>query len=63
MRRDDAEARELNQEEFRELLEGRVRESLNMSLSEFMAALKDGRLDPESPRVASLAILLGARAS
>ena len=60
MRGDGVEARELSQEEFRSFLERRVRESLNMSLSDFMTALEEGRLDPESPRVAGLAILLGA---
>jgi hypothetical protein len=57
-----AEPKELSREEFAELLEERVQASLNMSTSEFIAGLEDGRLDPESPRVASLAIRVGARA-
>jgi hypothetical protein len=57
------EAKELSQKEFRRLLEKRVQESFDMSLTDFTAALSDGRLDPESPRVAGLAILLGARTS
>jgi hypothetical protein len=57
-----AEPRELSHEEFVELLEQRVRGSLNMTLAEFITALEEGRLDPESPRVAGLAILVGARA-
>ena len=56
-----AEPRELSREEFAELLEERVQASLNMSLADFVAALEEGRLDPESPRVADLAILVGAR--
>jgi hypothetical protein len=56
-----AEPKELSREEFAVLLEERVYESLNMSVSDFIARLEDGRLDPESPRVASLAILVGAR--
>lgn len=58
----EAEPRELDQDEFRQFLEDRVRASLGISLTEFIAALDEGRLDPESPRVAGLAILVGARA-
>jgi hypothetical protein len=57
-----AEPKELSREEFAVLLEERVQASLNMSVPEFIARLEDGRLDPESPRVANLAILVGARA-
>jgi hypothetical protein len=57
-----AEPRELDQDEFRQLLEGRIQASLGMSLGEFIVALRERRLDPESPRVAALAILVGARA-
>jgi hypothetical protein len=57
-----AEPRELSHQEFVELLEQRVQVSLNMTLTQFIAALEEGRLDPEFPRVAGLAILVGARA-
>jgi hypothetical protein len=33
-----------------------------MSLAEFIEQLDAGRLDPESPRVAELAVLVGAPA-
>jgi len=55
-----AEPTELSREDFTDLLEGRVQAALDMSLSSFVAALRDGQLDPESPRVAELAILVGA---
>jgi hypothetical protein len=58
----EREPRELERDEFRRLLELRVQGSLGMSLSEFIRALREGRLDPESPKVAGLAILVGARA-
>jgi cytochrome P450 len=52
-------ARQLTDQEFRALLERRVRERFNMSLDEFVRAVEDGRLD--SPDVTDLAILVGAR--
>jgi hypothetical protein len=55
-------ARELGEDEFLQLLEERVVTSLNMSLTDFITALDAGKLDPESPRVADLAILVGAPA-
>lgn len=55
------DAKELTQEELRSLLEGEVRTVTGMSLDEFTAALEQGRLDPETPRIAGLAILVGAR--
>ena len=55
-----AEPQELSQEDFEALLEERVRAAFDMSLSEFVAALRDGTLDPESPRVAELALLVSA---
>jgi hypothetical protein len=55
-----AEPRELSQEDFIAVLEERVQGSLGMSLAEFVAALHEGELDPESPRVAELALLVGA---
>jgi hypothetical protein len=55
-----AEPRELSQEDFIALLEERVQASLGMSLEEFVAALREGELDPESPQVAGLALLVGA---
>jgi hypothetical protein len=58
-----AEPRELSREEFRALLEERVIAALGMTLDEFIEALDDGSLDPESPQVAGLAILVGARTS
>lgn len=57
-----AEPRELDRDEFRVFLDERVQMTLDMTLSEFINALDEGRLDPESPQVASLAILVGARA-
>lgn len=57
-----AEPRELSREDFLALLDERVREALGMSLEDFVAQLKSGDLDPESPGVASLAILVDARA-
>ena len=54
-----AEPRELNREEFRDFLDQRVRASLHMTLDEFITELREGRLDPESPQIASLAILVG----
>jgi hypothetical protein len=57
-----SEPRELSRDEFAAFLEERVSSSLDMSLADFVAALEEGRLDPESPEVASLAILVGARA-
>jgi len=56
------EPRELTRDEFAAFLDERVSASLDMSLADFVAALEDGRLDPESPEIASLAILVGARA-
>jgi hypothetical protein len=57
-----AEPRELDNEDFRALLDERVRRAVGMSLQEFIEALQAGKLDPESPQVAGLAILVGARA-
>lgn len=58
-----SEARELNEDELRALLDSEIRETAGMSLPEFTAALEQGTVDPESPRLAGLAILLGARTS
>ncbi len=55
-----AEPEELSQEDFTALLEERIRASLGMSLAEFVTALRNEELDPESPRVAELALLVGA---
>jgi hypothetical protein len=55
--------KELNREEFLAFIDARVQATLDMSVDEFMAALESGKLDPESPRVAGLAILVGARTS
>jgi hypothetical protein len=56
------EPRELDREQFRAFLDERVRASLDMTLADFIQALESGKLDPEeSPQVASLAILVGAR--
>lgn len=57
-----AEPREFTPEDFLALLDERVRGTLGISLDEFVAQLKSGELDPESPGVASLAILVDARA-
>ena len=56
-----AEPRELSRDDFRAFLDERIRESLDMSLGEFIEALNAGHLDPETPEVAGLAILVGAR--
>jgi hypothetical protein len=53
----------MDETEFRALVERQIKDSLDMTLPQFEAALKDGTLDPETPRVARLAILAGARAS
>jgi hypothetical protein len=55
-----AEPRELSQEDFIALLEERVQACLGITLAEFVAQLNAGELDPEAPRVAELAILVGA---
>lgn len=55
--------RELDEDELRALLDTEIREIVGMSLPEFTVALEQGKVDPESPRLAGLAILLGARAS
>lgn len=57
-----AEPIELDREQFAAFLDERVRSLLDMTLDEFILALREGRLDPESPQVASLAILVDARA-
>lgn len=59
----DNEPVELSEAEFRKLLDRQVQESFNMSLVEFRKQVADGRLDPEAPKVARLAMLVGARAS
>jgi len=61
--RRDPEPKELTEDEFRALLEERVQRTLGMSLSDFKAALREGKLDPDSSRVAGLAILVGERPS
>jgi hypothetical protein len=58
-----AEPRELDREDFLAFLEEHVQASLGISLAEFTERLQDGSLDPESPQVAGLAILIGARPS
>jgi len=50
---------ELTQEEFTRLVEERVRKRLGLSVEEFIRALRDGKLDPEAPEVADLALLVG----
>jgi hypothetical protein len=55
--------KELSEEEFRRVLDERVSRTLHMNLDEFAAALREGRLDPEEPRVAGLAILVNERVS
>jgi hypothetical protein len=58
------EPRELDGDEFRAFLDDRVQATLQMTLPDFIKALSLGDIDPEqSPEVASLAILVGARAS
>lgn len=59
----ERQPKELNQREFERLLEERAQRTLGMSLPEFKAALREGRLDPESSRVAGLAILVGEGSS
>ncbi len=48
----------MSKEEFRVFVEERVKEKLNMSLTDFQVALEDGRLDPHSPEVAPLVTLV-----
>jgi hypothetical protein len=55
-----AERTELTSEEFAALVEERVQAAFGMSIEEFERALEEGRLDPDAPHVASLAILIGA---
>ena len=55
--------KELSDEEFRNVLNERAKRTLNMNLDEFTVALREGRLDPEAPKVAGLAILVNERAS
>ena len=57
-----ADPQELNGDEFREALERRVEETLSMTLDELVEALRAGTIDPESPAVAGLAILVAPRA-
>jgi hypothetical protein len=57
------DAKELSREDMRDLLDAEIRNTTGMTLPQFTAALKDGTIDPESPRIAGLAILVGARAS
>lgn len=42
------------------MLEERVQACLGITLEEFVEQLNRGTLDPESPRVAEIAILVGA---
>jgi hypothetical protein len=56
------EPKELSGDDLRALLDVEIRQAFGMSLTEFTAALERGDLDPESPRVAGLAVLVGARA-
>jgi hypothetical protein len=56
------DAKELSRADLHLVLDTEIRETTGMSLAEFTAAIESGRLDPESPRVAGLAILVGARA-
>jgi hypothetical protein len=58
----EPEPRELDSEDFRVLLDERVRRALGISLQQFIEQLRAGELDPESPEIAGLAILVGARA-
>ncbi len=53
-------AAELTTEEFAALVEERVQAAFGMSVAEFEKALEEGRLDPDAPHVATLAILVGA---
>ncbi len=55
------DAKELSRADLIVLLDETVRASLGMSLADFREGLEAGRIDPESPRVAGLAILVGAR--
>jgi hypothetical protein len=48
--------------ELQTLLDAEIRETKGGSLAEFREAIESGRLDSQSPRVAGLATLVGARA-
>lgn len=58
--RREPDSRELSQEDFIAVLEERVQACLGITLEEFVEQLNRGTLDPESPRVAEIAILVGA---
>lgn len=53
------EARILDRNEFRELVEGRIRERFAMTLTEFAEAFRSGALD-EDPAALDLALISGA---
>ena len=55
----EREPQELGPEEFRRVVEDRIRRRFGMTIDEFVAALRDGEL-PDTPEVADLAILVGA---
>lgn len=55
----EREPQELGPEEFRRLVEDRIRRRFGMTLDEFVSALRSGEL-PDTPEVADLAILVGA---
>jgi hypothetical protein len=56
------EPEELNAEEFRTLIERRIRQHFRMSLKEFVEAVKAGKLG-DHPAATQFAMLVGARPS
>lgn len=55
----EREPQELGTEEFRRLVEHRIRRRFGMTIDAFVDALRNGEL-PDTPEVADLAILVGA---
>lgn len=55
------DAKELSAAKMRRLVESDIRRVTGMSLTEFKTALADGKIDPEEPKLAGLAMLVGAR--
>jgi hypothetical protein len=56
------EPRAMNAQEFRALVERRIRRRFRMSLNEFVEAFRAGELD-DDPAVTEFAMLVGARRS
>jgi hypothetical protein len=55
------EPKEVTHEDFLRVLEERTLKAFGLTLEQFADRLHKGELDPESPRVAALAMFLRAR--